>query len=60
MEGAMKSAFECLQHAAKCEEQAWQATTDAGRAMLLETAKHWRALGGQAKAKEANEPRGHS
>jgi hypothetical protein len=26
-EGAMKSAFECFQHATKCEEQARQATT---------------------------------
>ena len=48
----MKSAFECFQHAAKCEEQAKQATSGAGRAALLETAKHWRALGEQAKAKE--------
>jgi hypothetical protein len=34
----MKSAFECSQHAARCEEQAYQATTDVGRALLLETA----------------------
>jgi hypothetical protein len=54
----MKSAFECFQHAAKCEEQAQQATSDAGRASLLETAKHWRALGAQAKAKDGNKPRG--
>jgi hypothetical protein len=49
----MKSAFECFQHAAKCEEQARQATNDAGRTALLETAKHWRTLGEQAKASEA-------
>ena len=53
----MKSAFECFQHAAKCEEQAKQATSEAGRVALLETAKHWRTLGEQAKVKEANEPR---
>jgi len=51
----MKSAFECFQHAAKCEEQAQQATSDTGRAALLETARHWRSLGEQAKAKEADE-----
>ena len=50
----MKSAFECFQHAAKCEEQARQATSDAGRTALLETAKHWRTLGEQAKASEAD------
>ena len=54
-EGVMKSAFECFQHAARCEEQAYHATTEVGRALLLETAKHWRTLGGQAKAAEANE-----
>jgi hypothetical protein len=56
----MKSAFECFQHAAKCEEQAKQATSEARRAALRETARHWRALGEQAKAKEANEPRRHA
>ena len=49
----MKSAFECFQHAAKCEEQARQATSDAGRTALLETARQWRALGEGAKASEA-------
>jgi hypothetical protein len=53
----VKSAFECFQHAAKCEEQANQATSDIGRTMLLEIAKHWRVLGEQAKVKEANETR---
>jgi len=53
----MKSAFECFQHAAKCEEQARQATSDAARTALLETARQWRALGEQAKASEAKEPR---
>ena len=48
----MKSALECFQHTAKCEEQAKQAISDAGRAVLLETANHWRRLGRQAEAKE--------
>jgi hypothetical protein len=34
----MKCALECFQHAAKCEEQARQAISDAGRVVLLETA----------------------
>ena len=50
----MKSALECFQHAAKCEEQAKQAISDAGRAVLLETANHWRRLGKQAEAKETS------
>lgn len=50
--GVMKSALECFQHAAKCEEQAKQAISDAGRAVLLETASHWRRLGKQAEANE--------
>ena len=51
----MKSAFECFQHAAKCEQQAFEAITESGRIALLETAKHWRMLGEQAKATEAKE-----
>ena len=54
----MKSAFECFQHAARCVEQAKQATTDASRTMLLETAKHWRTLGEQAKVKQTNAGQG--
>ena len=50
----MKSALECFQHAAKCEEQAKQAISDAGRTVLLETANHWRCLGKQAEAKETS------
>jgi hypothetical protein len=53
----MKSALECFQHAAKCEEQAKQAVSDAGRAVLLETANHWRRLGRQAEAKETPDGR---
>lgn len=52
--GVMKSALECFQHAAKCEEQAKHASNDAGRAVLLETANHWRRLGRQAEAKETS------
>jgi hypothetical protein len=50
----VKSAFECFQHAARCEDQAHQATSGTGRTMLLEIAKHWRTLGEQAKIKETN------
>ena len=50
----MKSALECFQHAAKCEEQAKQAISDAGRTVLLETANHWRRLGKQAAAMETS------
>jgi hypothetical protein len=53
-DGVMKSALECFQHAAKCEEQAKQAISDAGRAVLLETAIHWRRLGKQAEARETS------
>lgn len=53
----MKSALECFRHVAKCEEQARQATSEAGHAALLETAKHWHTLGKEAKATEASDPR---
>jgi hypothetical protein len=53
----MKSALECFQHAANCEKQARQAISDAGRAVLLETANHWRRLGKQAEAKETSDGR---
>jgi hypothetical protein len=45
----MKSSFECFQHAAKCEQAAKDAQNEAGRTVLLETARHWRTLGGKAK-----------
>jgi hypothetical protein len=48
----MKSAFDCFQHAAKCEQMASAARDDASRAVLLATADHWRALGKVAKARE--------
>ena len=48
----MKSAFECFQHAAKCEELAASAFDDANRTALLATAAHWRALGKAAKTGE--------
>ena len=51
----MKSAFECFQHVAKCERQAFEAVTESGHIALLETAKHRRMLGEQAKATEAKE-----
>jgi hypothetical protein len=48
----MKSAFDCFQHAAKCEEMAAAAIDDANRTLLLATAAHWRALGEAAKSRE--------
>ena len=49
----MQTAFECFEHAAICEEQAYHATTDIGRGWLLETAKHWRTLGEKAQDSKA-------
>ena len=46
----MKSAFECFQQAAKCQEMAEAARDDKDRAVLLATADHWRALGKEAQA----------
>ena len=48
----MESAFDCFQHAAKCEQMASAARDDASRAVLLATADHWRALGKAAKMRE--------
>src|SRR5262245_54249377 len=45
----MKSAFECFQRAAKCEEMALAKLDVADKAMLLEAAHHWRTLGNVAK-----------
>jgi hypothetical protein len=52
---AMKSAFECFQHAATCEELASTANDDASRRLLLATAAQWRTLGNAAKAREQRE-----
>ena len=48
----MKSAFDCFQHAAKCEQLASTAIDDANRTLLIATAAHWRTLGNAAKARE--------
>jgi hypothetical protein len=48
----MKSALECFQHAAECEEMARDAVDDANRSLLLSTAAHWHKLGEAAKARE--------
>src|SRR5262245_16150447 len=45
----MKSAFECFQRAAKCEEMALAKLDVTDKAMLLEAAHHWRTLGNVAK-----------
>lgn len=52
----MASAFECFQHAAKCEEQARNAQNEIDRAFLLAAAEHWRALGNEAKVLENKVP----
>jgi hypothetical protein len=41
----MKSALECFNHAARCEEMARASCHDDDRRMLLATAKIWRGLG---------------
>lgn len=52
-EGAMKSAFEYFQRAARCEEQAERSTDAESRRVFLATAGQWRKLGDAAKEKEA-------
>ena len=56
-EGAMKSAFECLENAAKCEEMARATKDNFDGRMLLETASHWRGLAQAALARERASPR---
>ncbi|GEP61964.1 hypothetical protein [Reyranella soli] len=51
----MKSAFDCFQHAAKCEQLASTATNDASRTTLFAAAAHWRKLGNAAKVRERRE-----
>lgn len=53
MEGAMKSAFECFQNAAKCETLARVAKNEISRVALMDAARHWRAVSQQAKEMEA-------
>ncbi len=45
----MKSAFECFQHASRCEDMALASCDDANRRVLLHTARQWRKLGLNAK-----------
>ncbi len=51
----MRSALECCQHAAQCEQRARSTIDPAERAALLATAKHWRVRAEMAKAAEAAE-----
>ena len=51
----MKSAFECFQRAAQCEELAKDAKDETSRSAMLATAKYWRDLGARAKAIEEME-----
>jgi hypothetical protein len=48
----MKSAFECLQRAAKCEAWAKSSRDHHNEASLRQAAEHWRALGEHAKRAE--------
>jgi hypothetical protein len=52
----MKSAHECLQHAATCERMARVSSLHKSR-LLREAARHWRALGKAAEAAEKLTPR---
>jgi len=57
MESAVKlTAFECFQHAAKCVQMAWAMEDSSARDGLLAAAKHWRRLGDQLTADEADRP----
>jgi len=47
----VKSAVECFEKAAKCEELAATAIDDATKALLLSTAANWRAMGQAEKAR---------
>jgi hypothetical protein len=55
----MKSAFEYLQNAAKCEEKAQTAATQANRWSLLKAARSWQLLAREA-AKAERLPTGPS
>lgn len=49
----MKTAFECFQHAARCERLSGDASNDETSQVLREAAQYWWALGEQAKKREA-------
>lgn len=48
----MKSALDCFQNAARCEDMAHAAYSRGQRQMLLTIAKTWRSLGEAAKERE--------
>ena len=52
----MRSAFECFQEAAKCEQKAKHALTEEDRDFLLDAARFWKALGEDAAKAEAAQP----
>jgi hypothetical protein len=54
----MKSAAECFEQAALCEEQAERSTDEANKWVLLAAARHWRAQGEAAKRAELKAPAG--
>jgi 3-dehydroquinate dehydratase len=51
-ESAMKSALDCFQNAARCEEKASASQDPTQRQMLISTARTWRSLGEAAKERE--------
>jgi len=48
----MESEFECYQHAAKCEQMAKDAPTEADRKFLLHAACQWKLRGKDAASAE--------
>ncbi len=51
----MKSAYECAQHAARCEDLARASTDETNYRLLLVTASQWRKLGEKAVRAESGE-----
>lgn len=52
----MKSAFECFQEAARCEQKAALAPSEADRLFLLDAARHWKQRGEAAATAETAKP----
>jgi len=51
-EALLKSALDCFQNAARCEEKASASQDPTQRQMLISTARTWRSLGEAAKERE--------
>ncbi len=50
-----KTAFECFQHAARCQQMARKARNESARDGLLDVARCWRKLGDEAEAKDSKQ-----